>query len=44
MNLESTSMGESILGISQITRKLTSFSLQVKHVKKYKGKDKREDI
>jgi hypothetical protein len=44
MKLESNPMGESILGMSQILSQLTSLSLQVKDMKKDKGKDKREDI
>jgi hypothetical protein len=44
MKLESTPMGESISGISQIMSQLTSLSLQVEDMKKDKGKDKREDI
>jgi hypothetical protein len=41
---ESTPMGESNSGISQIMSQLTSLSLQVEDMKKDKGKDKREDI
>ena len=44
MKLESTPMGESSLGMSQILSQLTSISLQVEDMKKDKGKDKREDI
>jgi hypothetical protein len=44
MNLESTPMGESNSGMSQILSLLTSLSLQVEDMKKDKGKDKREDI
>jgi hypothetical protein len=44
MKLESTPMGESNLGMSQILSQLTRLSLQVKDMKKDKGKDKREDI
>jgi hypothetical protein len=44
MNLESTPMGESNSGMSQILSQLTSLSLQVEDMKKDKGKDKREDI
>jgi hypothetical protein len=44
MKLESTPMGESSSGISQIMSQLTSLSLQVEDMKKDKGKDKREDI
>jgi hypothetical protein len=44
MNLESTHMGESSSGMSQILSQLTSLYLQVKDMKKYRGKDKREDI
>jgi hypothetical protein len=44
MKLESTPMGESSSGMSQILIQLTSLSLQVKDMKKDKGKDKREDI
>jgi hypothetical protein len=44
MKLESTPMGESSLGMSQILSQLTSLSLQVEYMKKDKGKDKREDI
>jgi hypothetical protein len=44
MNLESSPMGESISGMSQIMNQLTSFSLQVEDMKKDKGKEKREDI
>jgi hypothetical protein len=44
MKLESTPMGESILGMSQILSQLTSLSLQVEDMKKDKVKDKRENI
>jgi hypothetical protein len=44
MKLESTPMGESILGMSQILSQLTSLSLQVEDIKKDKGKVKREGI
>jgi hypothetical protein len=44
MKLESTLMGESSSGMSQILSQLTSLSLQVEDMKKDKGKDKREDI
>jgi hypothetical protein len=44
MKLESTPMGESNSGMSQILSQLTSLSLQVEDMKKDKGKDKREDI
>jgi hypothetical protein len=44
MKLESTPMGESSSGMSQILSQLTSLSLQVEDIKKDKGKDKREDI
>jgi hypothetical protein len=44
MKLESSPMGESISGMSQILSQLTSLSLQVEDMKKEKGKDKREDI
>jgi hypothetical protein len=44
MKLESTPMAESSSGMSQILSQLTSLSLQVKDMKKDKGKDKREDI
>ena len=39
--LESSPMGESSLGMSQILSQLTSLSLQVEDMKKDKGKDKR---
>jgi hypothetical protein len=42
--IESSPMGESSSGMSQILSQLTSLSLQVKDMKKDKGKDKREDI
>jgi hypothetical protein len=44
MKLESTPIGESSSGMSQIMSQLTSLSLQVEDMKKNKGKDKREDI
>jgi hypothetical protein len=44
MKLESTPMGESSSGMSQILSQLTSLSLQVEDMKKDKGKDKREYI
>jgi hypothetical protein len=44
MNLESTPMGESSSGMSQILSQLTSLSIQVEDMKKDKGKYKREDI
>jgi hypothetical protein len=44
MKLESSPMGESSSGMSQILSQLTSLSLQVEDMKKDKGKDKREDI
>jgi hypothetical protein len=44
MKLESTHMGESSSGMSQVLSQLTSLSLQVEDMKKEKGKDKREDI
>jgi hypothetical protein len=44
MKLQSSPMGESILGMSQILSQLTILSLQVEDMKKDKGKDKREDI
>jgi hypothetical protein len=44
MKLESTPMGESSSGMSQILSQLTSLSLQVEEMKKDKGKDKREYI
>jgi hypothetical protein len=44
MKLESSPMGESSSGMSQILSQLTSLSLQVEDMKKEKGKDKREDI
>jgi hypothetical protein len=44
MKLESTPMGESISGMSQILSQLTSLSLQVEDMKKDKGNNKREDI
>jgi hypothetical protein len=44
MNIESSPMGESSSGMSQILSQLTSLSLQVEDMKKDKGKEKREDI
>jgi hypothetical protein len=44
MKLESTPMGESCSGMSQILSQLTSLSLQVEDMKRDKGKYKREDI
>jgi hypothetical protein len=44
MKLESSHMGESNSGMSQILSHLTSLSLQVEDMKKEKGKEKREDI
>jgi hypothetical protein len=44
MKLESTPMGESSSGMSEILSQLTSLSLQVEDMKKDKGKDKREYI
>jgi hypothetical protein len=44
MKLESSPMGESSSGMSQILSKLISLSLQVEDMKKGKGKYKREDI
>jgi hypothetical protein len=44
VKLESTPMGESILGMSQILSQLNSLSLQIEDMKKDKGKYKREDI
>jgi hypothetical protein len=44
MKLESAPVGESISGMIQILSQLTSLSLQVKDMKKDKGKDKREEI
>jgi hypothetical protein len=44
MKLESSLMGESSSGMSQILIQLTSLSLRVEDMKKYKGKDKREYI
>jgi len=44
MKLESTPMGESCSSMSQILSQLTSVSMQVEDMKKYKGKDKREYI
>jgi hypothetical protein len=41
MKLESTPMGESSSGMSQILSQLTSLSLQVEDMKKDKGKDKK---
>jgi hypothetical protein len=40
MKLESAPMGESILGMNQILSQLNSLSLQVKDMKKEKGKKK----
>jgi hypothetical protein len=44
MKFESTPMGESSSGMSQILSQLTSLSLQVEDMKKDKGKDKREYV
>jgi hypothetical protein len=44
MKIESPPLGESNSGMSQILIQLTSLSLQVKNMKKEKGKYKREDI
>jgi hypothetical protein len=44
MKLESTPMGKSSSCMSQILSQLTILSMQVEDMKKYKGKDKREDI
>jgi hypothetical protein len=44
MKLEASPVGESSPGMSQILNQLTSLSLQVKDMKKDKGKEKREDI
>jgi hypothetical protein len=44
MKLESSPMGESNSGMSQILSQLTSLSLHVEDMKKDKGNDKREDI
>jgi hypothetical protein len=44
MKVESSPMGESSSGMSQILSHLTSLSLQVEDMKEDKGKDKREDI
>jgi hypothetical protein len=44
MKLESTPIGESSSGMSQILSQLTSLSLQVEYMKKDKGKDKIEEI
>jgi hypothetical protein len=44
IKLESSPMGESSSGMSQILSQPTSLSLQVKDMKKDKGKYKREDI
>jgi hypothetical protein len=44
MKLESTPMGESSSGMSQILSQLTRLSLQAKDMKKDKGKYKREYI
>jgi hypothetical protein len=44
MKIESTPMGESSSGMSQILSQLTSLSLQVEDMKKDKGKYKREYV
>jgi hypothetical protein len=44
LKLKSTPMAESSSGMSQILSQLTILSLQVKYMKKDKGKYKREDI
>jgi hypothetical protein len=44
MKLESTPMGESSSGMSQILSQVTSLSLQVEDMKKYKVKYKRDEI
>jgi hypothetical protein len=44
VKLESSPTGESRSSMSQILSQLTSLSLQVKDMKKDKGKYKREDI
>jgi hypothetical protein len=44
MKIESTPIGESISGMSQILSQLTSLSMQVEYMKKDKGKDKIEEI
>jgi hypothetical protein len=44
MKLETTPIGESSSGMSQIVTQLTGLSLQVEDMKKDKRKDKREDI
>jgi hypothetical protein len=44
MKLEAAPVGESIPGMSQILNQLTRLSLQVKDMKKDKGKEKREYI
>jgi hypothetical protein len=44
IKLESTPMGESNSGMSEILSQLTSLSLWVKDTNKDKGKDKREEI
>jgi hypothetical protein len=44
MKIESSPMGDSNSGMSQILSQLTSLSLQVEDIKKDKGKYKREDI
>jgi hypothetical protein len=44
MKLESTPMGESSSGMSQILSQITILSLQVEDMKKYKGRDKRKYI
>jgi hypothetical protein len=44
MKIESTPVGESIPGMSQILNQLTSLYLQVEDMNKDKGKEKREDM
>jgi hypothetical protein len=44
MKLESSPMGESNSGMNEFLIQLTRLSLQIKVMKKYKGKYKREDI
>jgi hypothetical protein len=44
MKLESAPMGESSSGMSKILSQLTRLSLQVKDMKKYTGKYKRDYI
>jgi hypothetical protein len=44
MKPEATPVGESSPGMSHILNQSTSLSLQVEDMKKYKGKEKREDI